>query len=119
MKLSPPSYFVVKQPFKSVITAETILSQSRRAKMAKKESDAASIAPGKPHEALMSLPSVALSCSWVKPKSGFAINNLLHHSVINNGAAVLVGENQGISANIVDQARNATGIFKNQFLGII
>lgn len=86
--------------------------------MAKKESDAASIAPGKPHEALMSLPSVALSSSWVKPKSGLAINNLLHHSVINNGA-VLVGENQGISANIVDQARNATGIFKNQFLGII
>lgn len=67
----------------------------------------------------MLLPGVALSSSWVKPKSGFAINNLLYHSVINNGAAVLAGENQGVTADIVNETRNATGIFKNQFLGII
>ena len=45
-----------------------------------KKSDAVSIAPGKPHKSLMSLPSVALSSLWVKPdvrffSSGFVFDS--------------------------------------------
>ena len=49
----------------------------------------------------------------------FAINDLLHHFVINNRAAVLVGVDQRVAANIVYQTRDAAGIVKNQFLSIV
>ena len=49
----------------------------------------------------------------------FAIDHLLHHFIINNRAAVLVGVDQRIAADIVNQTRHAAGVLENQLLRII
>ena len=49
----------------------------------------------------------------------FAIDHLLHHFIINNRAAVLVGVYQRIAADIVNQTRHAAGELENQLLRIL